>query len=90
MFSRLKVLVGENSVEQSNTIKDQLVNLKSKFSKYFPEVVNDKYKWIPDPFHVDSPKNYKFSLSLEENSIDIVSDTFLRVQFPKKSYVEFV
>jgi hypothetical protein len=25
------------------------------FSKYFPETVNDKYKWITDPFHLDMP-----------------------------------
>jgi hypothetical protein len=29
----------------------------------FPEAANDKYKWITDPFHVDSSQNYDFSLS---------------------------
>jgi hypothetical protein len=53
-------------------IKDHLVNLQSRFCKYFPEAVTDKYKWIMDPFHADSPKNYGFSLE-EGNYIDIIS-----------------
>jgi hypothetical protein len=31
-------------------ITDHLVNLQS-----IPESVTDKYKWITDPFHADSP-----------------------------------
>jgi hypothetical protein len=43
--------VEENTAEASDTgidqcIKNHLVNLQSRFSKYFPEVVSDKYKWI--------------------------------------------
>jgi hypothetical protein len=42
MISRLKNFVEENSVETSDSriyqfIKDHLVNLQSRFSKYFPE-----------------------------------------------------
>jgi hypothetical protein len=55
---------------------------------HFPEAVTDKYKWIMDPFHADSPKNYDFSLE-EGNYIDIISDTPLKVWFPRKSYIEF-
>jgi hypothetical protein len=49
MFPCLKDFVEENRVETSDTgidqcIKDHLVNLQSRFSKYFPEAVSDKYK----------------------------------------------
>jgi hypothetical protein len=59
--------VEENSVETGDTgidrcIKDHLVNLQSRFYRYFPEAVSDKYKWITDPFHADSSSNYDFSL----------------------------
>jgi hypothetical protein len=64
-------------------INDHLVNLQSRFCKYFPEAVTDKYKWITDPFHADSHQNYNFSLE-EGNYIDIISDTPLKVQFPRK------
>jgi hypothetical protein len=69
-------------------IKDHLVNLQSRFCKYFPAAVTDKYKWITDPFHADSPQNYDFSLE-EGNYINIISDIPLKVQFPRKSYIEF-
>jgi hypothetical protein len=69
-------------------LKDHLVNLQSRFSKYFPEAVTDKYKWIMDPFHADSHQNYDFSHE-EENYIDIISDTLLKVPFLRKSYIEF-
>jgi hypothetical protein len=94
MFSHLKDFVKENSVEKSNTdidqcIKDQLVNLQFRFSKYFPETVSGKYKWIMDPFHADLPQNYNFSLKQEGNYTDIISNTCLKVQFPRKPYIEF-
>jgi hypothetical protein len=74
MFSCLKDFVKENNVETSDTgidqcIKDHLVNLQPRFSKYFPEAVSDKYKWITDPFHADLLQNYQFFL--EEHYIDI-------------------
>jgi hypothetical protein len=61
-FSHLKDFVEESSVGTNDTgtgqcIKDCLVNLQSMFSKYFPEAVSDKYKWIMDPIHVDTPQN---------------------------------
>jgi hypothetical protein len=34
-----------------------------------------------------TPQNYDFSLE-EGNYIDIISDTPLKVQFPRKSYIE--
>jgi hypothetical protein len=68
-------------------IKGHLVTLQSRFCKYFPGAVTDKYKWITDPFHADSPHNYNFSLE-EGNYIDI-SDTPLKFRFPRKSYIEF-
>jgi hypothetical protein len=89
MFSRLKDFVEENSMETSKSgidqcIKDRLVNLQSRFSKYFPEAISDKYKWIMDPFHVDSPQNYEFSLEeVEEENC-----TYSKVQFPRKWYIE--
>jgi hypothetical protein len=49
------------------------------FSRYFPEAVSDKYKWITDPFHADSPQNYEFSLEEQENYNDIISHTSLKV-----------
>jgi hypothetical protein len=59
--------VEENSVETINTgiyqcIKGELVNLQSRFSKYFPEAVSNKHEWIMDSFHSDSPQNWEFSL----------------------------
>ncbi|PNF14736.1 hypothetical protein B7P43_G08930, partial [Cryptotermes secundus] len=39
--------------------------LTSRFSKYFPEAVSDKYKWIMDTFRTNSPPNYDFSLEEE-------------------------
>jgi hypothetical protein len=42
-----------------------------------------------DPSHANSLQNYDFSLEEKENYIDIISDTCLRVQFPRKSYIEF-
>jgi hypothetical protein len=41
-----------------------------------------------DPFHPDWPQNYNFSLE-EGNYIDLISDTPLKVQFPRKSYIVF-
>jgi hypothetical protein len=63
MFSRSKDFVEENSVETIDTeidqsIKDHLVNLQSRFCKYIPEAVSDKYLWITDPFRADSPQHY--------------------------------
>jgi hypothetical protein len=59
--------VDENSVEMSvaginQYFKVYLVNLQFGCSQYFSEAVSDKYKWIIDPFHVDSPQNYDVSL----------------------------
>lgn len=55
---------GNNGIDQC--IKDHSVNLQSRFSKYLPEAISDKYKWITDPFHVDSSENYEFLLEEEE------------------------
>ncbi|PNF14665.1 hypothetical protein B7P43_G11540 [Cryptotermes secundus] len=87
IFSSSKYFVEENIVHS--------VNLHSRFSKYFPEVLSDKYKWITDPVHAVSPQNYDFYLEEEENYIDIyvyihVSDISPEVQFPRKSYTEFL
>jgi hypothetical protein len=62
MFPCFKNFVEENSVQVSDTgiyqcIKDQLVNLQARFSKYFQEAVSNKYKWITDSFHAESPQN---------------------------------
>jgi uncharacterized protein YdaL len=62
-------------------IKDHMVILPCGFSKYFQEVLSDTYKWITDPFHVDSPPNYDFSLEEVENYIDIISHTSLKMSF---------
>jgi hypothetical protein len=76
IFSRSKDFVEEKSVGTSDTgidqcIKDHSVNLHSRFSKYFPEEISDKYKWITNPFHAVSPQNYDFSLEEDESYIDI-------------------
>jgi hypothetical protein len=86
-------ILWRKSVETCDTgidqcIKDHFINLQSRFSKFFPEAVNDKYKWITDPYDAGSPQNYEFSPE-EENYTDIISDTSLKVQFPRKSYMEF-
>jgi hypothetical protein len=41
-----------------------------------------------NPFHVDSPQNYYFSL-LKKKTILTIYDTSLKVQFSRKSYIEF-
>jgi hypothetical protein len=81
MFPRLKDFVEENSVETSDIefdqcIKDHLVNLQSRFSKYFPEAVSDKYKWITDPFRANSLQTDDFSLLKKIILTDIISDTY--------------
>lgn len=49
---------GKKSViEIDRCIKEDLVNLHSGFSNYFPEQVNI---FIMDPFSTDSPQNYEF------------------------------
>jgi hypothetical protein len=70
MFSRQYDFVEENSVETSDTridqcFKNHFVNLQCRFSKNFPEAVNDKYRWIMDPFHAGSPQNYDFTVEDE-------------------------
>jgi hypothetical protein len=55
---------------------------------YFPEAVSDKYKWIADPFHADTPQNYDFSL-LKKKTILTLYLTLFKVQFPRKSCIEF-
>jgi hypothetical protein len=42
MFSCLKDFVEESSMEASDTIKNHLVTLQSRLSKYFPEAESDK------------------------------------------------
>jgi hypothetical protein len=89
MLSHLKNSVEEKSVETSNTgigqcIKAHLVNLQSRFSKYFSEAISNKYKRITDPFHADSSPNYDSFLEEEQHYIDIISDTSLKDQFPTK------
>jgi hypothetical protein len=54
--------------------------------------VSNKYKWITDPFHVDSPQNFDFSLEEEEEEetyVDSTCDTYFKVQFSRKSHTEF-
>jgi hypothetical protein len=94
IFSRSNDFVEENRVETSDTgidqcIKDHLIDLQSRFPKYFTEAVSNKYKLITYPFHADSSQNFDV-LSLEEKDyIDIISDTTSKVQFRRKSYTEF-
>jgi hypothetical protein len=71
-------------VETSDTGIDQCIKItclicSPGFCKYFLEAVTDKYKWIIDPFHGDSPQNYDFSPE-EGNYIDI-SDIPLKVSY---------
>jgi hypothetical protein len=64
MFSRLKGIVQENSVEETDAGTDHLVTLQSRFSKQFLKQLSNKYKWIIDPFHTDLLQNC--DLILEE------------------------
>jgi hypothetical protein len=82
VFSRLKDFVEENRVETTGTgfdqcIKDHLINLQSRFSRYFPEVENDRFKWIMDPFYAGSPQNYEFMLK-KKKYIDFSCDAFVK------------
>jgi hypothetical protein len=56
--------VGKSDAEVDQCIRDHLVSLQSRFSKFFPEEVNDKYKWIVDPFCDDSQQNYEILLNI--------------------------
>jgi hypothetical protein len=89
MFSCLKDFV-KNSVETNDIgtyqyIKDHFVNLQLRFSKYFPDaVINTNGSWIHSMLI-----RSKITFFLEEgNYIDIL-DTSLKVQLPRKSYIEF-
>jgi hypothetical protein len=61
-------------------IKDYLVNLQSRVSKYFSKALCDRYKWMTDPFHPDSAQNHDFFFG-EENCIGIIADTSLKFSF---------
>jgi hypothetical protein len=94
MFPKLNAFIEDNNMEISETgtercIRERLINLQSRFSKYFPEKMNDKYSWIRDLFHEVSPPNNDFSLEEEENYIDLTSDTYLKLRFRRESLTEF-
>jgi hypothetical protein len=72
MFSRFKYFVEERDVETSDTgvdqcIRDHLVSLQSRFSKYFPEALNDKYRCIVVTFCAYSQQNYEILLKKKKN-----------------------
>jgi hypothetical protein len=76
MFSRIKDFVEKNNLEISDTaivpsIKNRFVNLQSRFSKYFPAAIYDKYKWFFDKFHADSPPKLRLFSPEKESYIDI-------------------
>jgi hypothetical protein len=77
--------ISETGIERC--IREHLMNLQSGSSKYFPEKMNDKYRWIRDPFHEVSPPN-NFSLQEDENYIDLTSDTSLILRFRRESLTE--
>jgi hypothetical protein len=59
----------------------------SGFLKYFPEALSCGTN--THQFHAGSLPNNDISPEEEENYVDIVSDSSLRTQFHKKSYIEF-
>jgi hypothetical protein len=63
--------------------------LQSRFSKYFPGIVKDKYNWIRDPFHAVLPPNSNFCLQKGENYINMISRTSLKIQHQSKSLTVF-
>jgi hypothetical protein len=82
MFSRSKDFVEQNSVETIDTgvdqsIKDHLVNLQSRFCKYIKEGISDKYVWIRDQFHDDSPQYYEFLLKKKETTLALYPINFI-------------
>jgi hypothetical protein len=94
MFPKLNAFKEENNMEISETgiercIREHLINLQSIFSEYSPEQMNDKYRWIRDPFHEVLPPNNDFSLEEEENYIDLTSDTSLKLIFRRESLTKF-
>jgi hypothetical protein len=54
--------VWKNETLELINITVTMASLQCSFSQYFPEAVSNKYKWITDPFHVDSLCNYDFAL----------------------------
>jgi hypothetical protein len=81
ILSHMKDFMEENTVERSDTgidqcIKDDLITLQSRLSKYSPEAVSDKCKWITDPFHADSSQNYEFCFQEEQTYISFICDAF--------------
>jgi hypothetical protein len=45
---------GCNQGPKDTAATNHMVNMQSRFSKYFSEAISDKCKWITDPFHADS------------------------------------
>jgi hypothetical protein len=81
MFPKLNAFIEDNNMEISENgiercVREHLINLQSSFCKYFPEKMNDKYRWIRDPFHDVSPPNNGF-LSKRKKTTSIALLTLL-------------
>jgi hypothetical protein len=76
-----------NDIGIYQCIKDHLVNLQSRFYKYFLD--GKCTNWSRIHFMLIRLWNYDFSLEGEEVYTNIRADTSSKVQFPWKSNIEF-
>mgnify|MGYP002775206681 CR=1 FL=1 len=66
---------------------EHLAKLTEYFSKYFAEDDVEKFAWIQDPFHAQSPQG--FTSQDEESLIELSCDSSLKTRFASVDLVEF-
>ncbi|KAI5152134.1 zinc finger BED domain-containing protein 5/7/8/9 [Enteropsectra breve] len=86
MFPSLKSADYE---EMAPIIINHLDILKEKLDKYFPSLEIESYDWIRNPFNANDNSRYNFSLSEEEEFINLISDRSNRLKFLEMNVEEF-
>lgn len=69
-----------------------LLNLKQQLCDYFPEEIqnsNDSYRWVLNPFLVDSFQHVNIPINMKEKLIDISSDGMLKLDFFPRTRTNF-
>ncbi|KAL4709399.1 hypothetical protein ACJJTC_001195 [Scirpophaga incertulas] len=66
---------------------EHLAKLTEYFSKYFADDDVEKFAWIQDPFHAQSPQG--FTSQDEESLIELSCDSSLKTRFASVDLVEF-
>ncbi|KAI5151316.1 hypothetical protein ENBRE01_2051 [Enteropsectra breve] len=86
MFPSLK---GADYEEMAPIIINHLELLKEKLDKYFPSLEIESYDWIRNPFNANDNSRYNFSLSEEEEFINLTTDRSNRLKFLEMNVDEF-